>query len=596
MEKTKILKTIAAKGAGTILAGYLLGLSVCPVSSEWSVLDIRFQQALIVLGGLAVAGALCFKNKPSWHWIDALVMVWWGYATINYWFLSTYPAGTAYTQFVTTALLYAAVRLLNITQKKQGKLIVVLMALVGGYEAVLGFLQLYGIAASRHAVYIVTGTFFNPGPYSAYLVTILAICSAYLYRRYPIYHNPYPIGLTDGKHALGKGVYALCALAALAMLMVLPATWSRAAFVSYAVVLAVLCYQKHRKIVWIGGGMALVSGIVFYFLKQDSADGRVLMWMVSVLAIKEHWLTGAGIGGFAQAFAQGQASFFSKYPNSPFITVAGTPQYAFNELLYIGTEQGVIGLLLFLGIVAASLYVLFHRKDELAYGWLALLVFALFSYPFALLPFRILGVLFVARAASCIDLSERNKQKRFSMSGVFLGLVVVATALGMYPSLTRKVDTTRDFNQTRSTHTVFFIEDYWKWQDILADNSQYLFTFAKALNQLGRYNDSNAILKQGTRVSCDPMFYVIMGNNYKKLNSPHEAEKAYLKAFHILPNRLYPLYQLMMLYNECERKEDACAMARKIIEFTPKVSSQATEEMKQQAREIIRKTKKNLYD
>ena len=596
MEQTKMLKAIAAKGAGTILAGYLLALSVCSVSSEWSDLDIHFQMALVTLGGLATAGALFFKNKSRWHWIDTLVMAWWSYVTFNYWFLSSYPAGTAYTQIVTTVLLYAAVRLLNIAQKQQGKLFIMLTALAGGYEAVLGFLQLYGIEESRHAVYIVTGTFFNPGPYSAYLVTMLAICSAYLYRRYPIYHTPYPIRLTDGKRALGKGVYALCALAALTMLMVLPATWSRAAFVSYAVVLAVLCHQRHRKIVWIGSAIALASGIVFYFLKQDSANGRILMWMASILAIKENWLTGAGIGGFAQAFAQGQASFFSKHPHSPFINVAGTPQYAFNEFLYIGTEQGLIGLLFFLGIIVASLYTLFRRKDELAYGWLALLVFALFSYPFALLPFRILGVWFVARAASSIGFREKDKQKRFSMPHLFLGLPVVATALGMLPTLTRKVETTFAFKQTQSTHTGFFIEDYWKWQDILADNSQYLFTFAKTLNQLGRYNDSNAMLKQGTRVSCDPMFYVVMGNNYKKLNSPHEAEKAYLKAFHILPNRLYPLYQLMILYNECERKEDACAMARKIIKFTPKVSSQATEDMKKQAREILRKTKTNRYD
>ena len=45
-----------------------------------------------------------------------------------------------------------------------------------GVQAVWGLRQLYGFAASGHALYALTGSFFNPGPYSGYLALALPIC------------------------------------------------------------------------------------------------------------------------------------------------------------------------------------------------------------------------------------------------------------------------------------------------------------------------------------------------------------------------------------------------------------------------------------
>lgn len=42
-----------------------------------------------------------------------------------------------------------------------------------------------------------------------------------------------------------------------------------------------------------------------------------------------------------------------------------------------------------------------------------------------------------------------------------------------------------------------------------------------------RYVDSNAMLRLGTLVSNDPMFYVLQGNNYCEMMLFDEAEKAY---------------------------------------------------------------------
>lgn len=59
----------------------------------------------------------------------------------------------------------------------------------------------------------------------------------------------------------------------------------------------------------------------------------------------------------------------------------------------------------------------------------------------------------------------------------------------------------------------------------------------------GRYVDSNFVLMQGTKVSNDPMFWVLMGNNLKAMRLYDEAVACYDRASGMLPNRVYPIYQ-----------------------------------------------------
>ena len=84
------------------------------------------------------------------------------------------------------------------------------------------------------------------------------------------------------------------------------------------------------------------------------------------------------------------------------------------------------------------------------------------------------------------------------------------------------------------------------------------------------------------------MFYVLMGNNYKDMKHDDLAEQAYQKAFSVMPNRLYPLYQLMMLYHDGGNKQKAKEMAKRVVKMKPKIESPATKDMKKKAEEILR--------
>ncbi|MDR1155858.1 MAG: hypothetical protein LBL04_14220, partial [Bacteroidales bacterium] len=54
-------------------------------------------------------------------------------------------------------------------------MVVVFFMLTGLVEAVWGLRQLYGFAQSQHHLFKITGSFFNPGPYSGWLAVIFPV-------------------------------------------------------------------------------------------------------------------------------------------------------------------------------------------------------------------------------------------------------------------------------------------------------------------------------------------------------------------------------------------------------------------------------------
>ncbi len=127
----------------------------------------------------------------------------------------------------------------------------------------------------------------------------------------------------------------------------------------------------------------------------------------------------------------------------------------------------------------------------------------------------------------------------------------------------------------RGIQDVAFLEDYRKkYEDLKAypDFFVYLWYCVAGGRALQRKQCDAA---SGHKGSCDPVFYTLMGNNYRDLGAVAEAESAYRKAFGMLPGRMYPLYRLMKLYEAEGQMRKAEEMARQIIAFRPKVDSPA---------------------
>ena len=174
--------------------------------------------------------------------------------------------------------------------------VVWVLIVAGSVEAVWGLLQIYGYALSNHSFYTLTGSFYNPGPYSGFL----ALCL--------------PVALHESLRG-GLFMKPLAWVALILMLVVFPSGMSRtawlAALVSSVYVLAMFYrrrlqpyLRKHWKVLVVAGLLLGLLGVEIYYWKKDSADGRMLMWKIASteMLVKKGvgWNQVAGVYGEAQ--------------------------------------------------------------------------------------------------------------------------------------------------------------------------------------------------------------------------------------------------------------------------------------------------------
>ena len=462
-----------------------------------------------------------------------------------------------------------------------------LLILAGAIETVWGLCQVYGYTASNHSLYALTGSFYNPGPYSGFLAMCLPVCLHEWLKR-------------------GKSVGGYIALGVLLlMLCVLPAGMSRSAWIAAAVASAYIGWMHYRKqiTVWLRKHKVLTIGLVVtlsvalfgtYQMKKDSADGRLLMWKVSMQAIGEKPLTGYGWDYVAGAYGEAQEKYFSKgdYTEQE-EHVAGSPEYVFNEYLQAAMAWGVpvLCVILLLVIVAMTGH---HVSGN--YGlfgsMLSLAVFSFSSYPFQF-------PLFVAAFGLLVLTGLSGWLRFFPVALLFpVGLCWCAWIYGGYVYFTHVQEREAVKNRWQRVRMFYHggayseaVESYMPFHEIMKWNARYLFELGHACHKTGNHEESNRYLKEALRVSADPMILNILGKNCQAEKRYQEAEHCLLRSVNRLPGRIYPYYLLFKLYDEIpegkyaqERKEWA---ARMVLEKEPKVQSTAIREMREEVKKRI---------
>ena len=550
----------------TILClAFILWFTIQPVEMNWTMADIRLTEAVCVVTVLAVLMLVCRKQQMVLSAVDVMAFLWFVYVILLAYVSPVYPCADFCLRAMQMFSLYIAARLLFSSVTITEHVIVIGILLCAGYEVMVGVGQLWN-GNSRHYLYALSGTFLNPGPYSAFLAMgIVMSCK------------------------LRKGYWLPMLFAIL-----LPATWSRAALVSATICIGIIFWEKWKRWKWQVAFVIFVITIGLYFAKKGSADGRSIIYMISLLCICQAPVFGSGIGSFCHQYAEGMANFSSLHPAFNFQS-ADVTSNAYNIMLQIGVEQGLIGICLAVTLVVMMFIYLNKNGKTLATGLLCLMIFSMFSYPFEQLPYQIIFILMAAYAATgevkVTTSTKWNKLFRNYLVPVVLSNCVILFTAFNYRQIKERARAESDYRMMAGVSHPTFIDDYYELLPLMASNEHFLFDFAKMLTIDGRYNDSNAILRLGTLVSNDPMFYVIQGNNYNEMGFCQEAEQAYMKAFNSMPNRLYPLYRLMHFYEKSGETKKMCYMAQRVIVFNEKVNSPATREMRKEAVELMRKDK-----
>jgi len=468
----------------------------------------------------------------------------------------------------------------------------------------------------------------------------------------------------------------LSLLTLLSILLVLPAARSRAAWLGALVGVAFLaCHKYHlnsllrslitgriksplgdlgvntRKIVIVllPALVLLASSLGLYHYKKDSADGRMLIWTVTANMIKDYPLLGVGQDMLKAHYMDYQADYFRNHPNSKYEMVADDNQYVFNEILNTWAENGLIGFLLFIGIVAVVfLSPINHKehevhkevinylnheghkeregKNEVAQpapdGYrdinlthatitkasiLAILVFSMFAYPSEILPIKIVATVCIALlAGKAVPLFKGEeipfvKKTWCSLCPLWLTLPLTATVVALVwlaPLVKNLQGAYKTWNDAFELYNYGLytecLEDYQKALPLLQHNGEFMINYGKALSIVEKHKEAIEILGQAKNYQNNTVLGTAFGDSQKALKQNADAEKNYWMASEMAPGKFYAQYLLAKLYDETGQHQKAVDIATSILIKEIKIESTAIDEIHNEMEKLMRETPKAI--
>jgi len=457
-----------------------------------------------------------------------------------------------------------------------------------------GILQYAGLISSGNKSFAVTGSFDNPAGFAVAVSCVFPLCFFFF--------------TSQRKYIKYAAVVTSVLMATVVFL-----SGSRAGIVAMAAVITVWFFVKSKnwrttnslvnktsKFILILVMLALP--VVLYFLKKDSADGRLLIWRCTLDMVLEKPITGHGTGAFNAKCMLYQAEYFNTHPESQYAQLAGNTLHPFNEYLFVLCEYGLIGLaaLVLLSYLLVRAYRRNPSNEKLTalISLIALAVFSLFSYPFRY-PFTWV-MLFLCMAIVCNPIIKNHPpfagQSQSKIKNWVPRTVALLLSAGLSTYSVMMVMAEIKWNRLahlslngRGREVLTEYNRLYRW---LGKDGLFLYNFAAELHEAGEFEKSLVVFEHCTRYFNDMDVQMLMAINYKQLGRFVEAEQHFKLAIAMFPAKFVPMYELVNLYVANNCKDDALALARRIIDKEEKVTSPTVTEIKNQIQRLIQALEK----
>lgn len=446
-------------------------------------------------------------------------------------------------------------------------------------QDVTGMCQVARITPSAHSIFQITGSFYNPGPYGGFIALGL------------------PVGLSlllGGGRWQRYAAYALCALT----LIVLPASASRSAWAAGALScgFVAVCHNRAAVVAWLRRWwLPLLVGVAAcavgaYFLKADSANGRLFLWKIGLKACLDHPF-GVGWHQVSGTFGDVQEAYFASGAGTEGeIAVAGAPEYLFNEYLQVALAWGWLAGIGFIAAIAATVLAAVRLRLYGAAGaTVAFAVFAFSSYP---LQFP-LFVAAMAMLAMSVAAAALCRSRRAAAAFVLLAAAVASVASASAYRHRAMAQAYADWSNVRHFYKSAYFEVAARAMTPLRDamdwNPPFMFELGHSLNRSAAYAESNRVLADAAKICADPVLFNVRGKNFQALGMRDSALSEFRRAADRLPSRMYPHFLMVRLAAESQPIDTALLMlaARKVMEMPVKVMSPAIGEMRDSTDAIL---------
>jgi tetratricopeptide (TPR) repeat protein len=420
----------------------------------------------------------------------------------------------------------------------------------------------------------ITGIFNNTGIFGGWVVMGVVAC----------------LGLLHVKNRISRIALSIVLVPITIQLLYSQSRAAWLAAIAGIIVLAIpffLRLTKRNKLLLLS--VLLIIGTFFsfkiYHFKKDSADGRLLIWTVSVNMIKEKPVTGFGTNGFQKNYLLYQADYLKNNPDSPWAYLAGDSISPFNEFLKIGVEQGIIGWLFVLGI----LFIVFRNiqviPPVLRAIFVALIVFACFSYPFEWLAFQVLIIFCLASITNSTQTTQIKRIDTDKFKNQCLTIIVVITAYSAY----HYYSDVKKWKQTMREHSISEkkIENLKPLYPSLKRNVWFVYDYGTLLYFAGNYEDAIPALEEIIQLFPSAQTLNRLGECYEHTGEYEKALQAWETASYIQPFSFIPHYHIAKLYVKMQDYERAKEKADYILNKKEKIKTAKVYRIKQQMKETI---------
>ena len=319
-----------------------------------------------------------------------------------------------------------------------------------------------------------------------------------------------------------------------------------------------------------------------YRYKQASADGRLLIWKVSISLIAKHPLTGQGQDAFRHHYLYAQADYFARHPQAKEAIYADNVIYPYNELIKVVVESGLIGMILLVGLLVSAMM---HKKQTFENKGLSALllfmcVYGMFVYPSDVWSLKVL--FFVLLGSLSADRAMPARRKRMAYSLILLLSAVICMGIVHYARLKYMVE-------GQVTKGIAGKEPLASWWQSLRD---YPALYERCVQQCALSVPSDTItlqmLEAATRYIPSSSLFCHLGNCYLAQGKVGSAEASYRQAGRMVPGRFLPHYKLFDLYRKDNRHQDACEEAHAILSLPVKVDNTLTLKIRGEAKRFLR--------
>ncbi len=570
----------------------------------------------------AVSFNLIFLKKDikiSLNKLDFLILLYYGYNFIRLIFTEHVPIYND--KFIILTFLigyYFLFKIFFINSKLDKNYIIVALivsfCLASFLQSLIGLFQVHSLFGFHSGYFKSVGSFDNPSPYSGFVVSTL----------------PFALGLYVFFTKSSKQCIILKYVGLLTFIvgvLVLPHTKIRGDWLALLGGIFVVLYYKYelkkkykaifnnkiKTVALVISTISLLALLIvgLYNIRPASAFGRLLIWKVSANIIVDYPIFGAGFNRYEQIYNNYQADYFAKNKRDEFeIYVADDVRYAHNDFIEQFAELGIIGLLLFVSIIINS----FFEKGTLSNSneinptaitqlqilvilskssLVTIVVSSFFAFPFQILPTTINFIFLLSISSQSSyekDKEGINTQMRKGL--VKVGGIILLTLLVTFTYIVvKQYEANKKWKEAKKLSLIAnyknAIKTYSKIYAEYKSDGLFLLNYGGTLSLAGEHKKALIKLEEATRNNSSNKLYILLGNSYTALEEYEIAERYYKHSSNIIPNRLYPKYMLVKSYVNGNEIGKAKRLAIEILNMKEKISSNATNQIKNEIREIL---------